>query len=371
MPTDQQLATIKREAATGLQVRIARTVDPVVAGLVQSYARAWQQVRDELVAAIAEAEASAAITGQRGAAGMRTARLQRALDRLTVNLQQVDQIAGVTVSGAASAMVTAPGLVLQSILRQSGLSAPGLSDVALQRLVQRASSSIASDYRKLSADAEEALREALVLGMAEGKGPRDVARSIVDRARVRAAARYSLTPEQVDDLARAGVAEDVVGAVRGAFNGGERRALTLARTELVDASRAATTASYVTSGMVVGWRWLSALDARTCPACWGMHNTVWMDPAQHQLGHQQCRCTQVPILAGEDLAASDMGDPETALRRLLQRGGRSERLLVESFGARRLAYLGDGGAIRDLAVRRNNPGWRPAYVVRPLRDLVA
>lgn len=371
MPTDQQLAVAKREAARELQIRLARTVDPIVASLVQSYARAWQQIRDELLVAIAEAEAQSALLGQPGPAAIRTARLQRALDALTRQLQQLNEIAGVTVSGAAAGAVTAPGLVLASLLRQAGLSAPTLSERALQRLIQRASGAIASDYRKLSRDAEEALREALVRGMAEGKGPRDVARQMVDRARALAAARYGLTPEQVADLRRAGMAEDVVGEVRAAFNGGQQRALTLARTELVDASRAATTASYLASGQVVGWRWLCALDARTCPACWGMHNTVVDDAAAHQLGHQNCRCTQVPILRGEELGASDMGDPDAALRALLAGGGNRADLLRMSFGKQRLRYLAAGGSVRDMAMLRDNPGWRPAYVVKPLRDLLA
>lgn len=369
MPTDQQLATIKRDAGHALQVRIARYVDPAVAALVQAYATAWQQIRGELLAAISSAEVEAMLVGQDGPAGMRTRRLQRALDQLTRQLQQLDQLAGVTVAGAVPATVAAPGLVLASLLRLSGQAVPGFSDRALQRLVQRASGAIVSDYAKLSRDAEQALREALVRGMTLGQGPRHVAQAMTDRARVLAAARYSLTPEQVDDLRRAGVAEDVTGAVDAAFNGHKNRALVIARTELIDASRAATNLSYVQSGVVVGWRWLCAMDRRTCPACWGMHNTTVMDPAQFQYGHQQCRCTQVPILVGEELAASDMGDPDELLRRALR--GPGAGLLRESFGSARLGYLERGGSVRDMAVRRDNPGWRPSYVVKPMRDLLA
>lgn len=369
MLTDQRLAAIKREASTALQVKLARSVDPVTAAMVQAYARAWQQIRDELLASIGEAEVEAMLVGQAGPAGMRTRRLQRALDQLTVQLQQLDQIAGVSVAGAVPAMATAPGLALASIMRLSGHGVPGFSDRALQRLIQRASGAIVSDYAKLSRGAEEALREALVRGMALGQGPRDVAERMVDRARQQAAARYALTPEQVDDLRRAGVAEDVTAAVDGAFGGHKNRALVIARTELIDASRAATSLSYVESGLVVGWRWLCAMDRRTCPACWGMHNTVVEDPAQFQYGHQQCRCTQVPVLRGEDLAASDMGDPDVLLRRALR--GPGAATLRESFGATRIKYLQQGGSVRDMAVRRENPSWRPAYVVKPVRDLIA
>jgi uncharacterized protein with gpF-like domain len=369
VPTDTELAIAKLEAARALQVRVARSVDPIVAALVQAYARAWQQVRGELMQAIAEGEATALLTGQPGVAGIRTMRLQRALDQLTRELQALDQLAGVQVSGAVAAVATAPGHVLEQLLRLSGLAAPGFSDRALQRLIQRASGAITSDYLALSRDAQEALREALVRGMVNGQGPRDVARSMVDRARQLTAARYGLTPEQVDDLRRAGVAEDVVGAVDGAFAGHKNRALVIARTELVDASRGATNLSYVQSGMVVGWRWLCAMDRRTCPACWGMHNTVVMDPSQFQNGHQQCRCAQVPVLAGEELAASDLGDPDQLLRQALH--GPGADTLLQSFGPQRIKYLQQGGSVRDLAVLRENPGWRPAYVVKPIRELLA
>lgn len=371
MPTDTELRTAKRDAARVLRVKVGRQVDRVVADLVQAYARAWQQTRDELLRAITEAEAQAASLGQRPEAGMRTQRLQAALDALTVQLRQLNAYAGVTVSGVVPATVTAPGLVFVSLARLSGLAPEALAATTLQAIVQRTTSAIASDYRKLTPAAEEALRQSLVQGITQGKGPRDVARTMIDTARAEAAARYGLTVEQVNDLRRAGVAEDVVGAVRGAFAGGEARALTLARTELIDASRFATTTSYVASGMVTGWRWVSALDSRTCPACWGMHNSVH-GVTEHQLGHQNCRCTQVPILAGEDDAASDMGDPDAMLRRMLRDGTAAQRRdLVVSFGQQRLDYLAAGGKVADLAARRENPGWRPAYVVRPLRELAA
>lgn len=72
------------------------------------------------------------------------------------------------------------------------------------------------------------------------------------------------------------------------------RALTIARTETLRTHRMATRESYkANSDIVTGWIWHSALDARTCPACWAMHGT------QHRLDeilddHPNGRCAMIP-----------------------------------------------------------------------------
>jgi len=46
------------------------------------------------------------------------------------------------------------------------------------------------------------------------------------------------------------------------------------------------------------WRWLTALDERTCPVCMEKHGKVFSDPAQlpPHASHPNCRCTIVPYI---------------------------------------------------------------------------
>lgn len=369
MPTTYSPPAIKQAAANDLRVRVGKHVDRTVAQLVQAYAAAWQQTYDDLVAAVAAAEVEAWRLGRPGPAAYRTARLQASLDELTGLMRQLNQQAGVTVTGAVAPVVAIPPQVTASLGRLANANFNMPDRLTLAAIIQRTQSKIASDYLVLSREAEEALREALVRGVTQGRGPRDVARDMLHQARVKAAAAAGLSTDDVEELRRLGVADDLLHELTAAFNGGRTRALNLARTELIDASRRATTASYVAAGMVTGWRWVSALDSRTCPACWGMHNTVHPVTA-HQDGHQQCRCTQVPVLDGEALEDSDMGDPDELLRKALRSGTRRERdNLRLGFGEARLRHIMDGGSVRDLVQRRDNPGWRPSYVVKPVKEL--
>lgn len=361
---------VKAAAARDLRVKVGRKVDAATAKLVQAYAAAWQQTLNELLQAVAEAEVEAYRIGAPGAAAYRTARLQASLDELTGLLRQLGQQSGVTVTNAVAPVVTIPTQVTAAMGALAGASFNMPSALTMAAVVQRSTSKIASDYLVLTGEAEEALRESLVRGVTQGKGPRDVARDMVHAARIKAAARYGLATDVVDELRAQGVAESIVGEIRGAFAGGQARALNLARTELIDASRRATTASYVATGLVTGWRWVSALDPRTCPACWAMHNSVH-PVTEHQEGHQQCRCTQVPVLAGEAPEDSDMGDPDELVRKVLRSGTRKDRdLLRMSFGAARLKYLQDGGSVTDMATRKANPGWRSSQVVKPVAELL-
>lgn len=113
-------------------------------------------------------------------------------------------------------------------------------------------------------DAGAVVADRLVQGLALGKNPRSIAREI-----------------------RKGLGENLV------------RALRISRTEVMRSYREATRQSYqANSDVVAGWVWLSALNERTCPACWAMHGT------EHKLDerlddHPQGRCTMVPLFKGE------------------------------------------------------------------------
>jgi SPP1 gp7 family putative phage head morphogenesis protein len=71
------------------------------------------------------------------------------------------------------------------------------------------------------------------------------------------------------------------------------RALTISRTEMHRAVRAATRESYRQSQVVGGWVWHAQLDDRTCSACYMMSGTEHTNNERLD-GHPNCRCSMVP-----------------------------------------------------------------------------
>lgn len=345
----------------GGKVTVGRQVDAVTARSVDAYVAAWTATRDDLVAAAAEAHRKAVETGDvRNPAAYRTARLQRALDELTAQLQRLGMRTGVQVTNVVAPVMAVPAEVLRELEVAGGpvFNRPPAGE--LSAIVRRQQEAIASRYLVLSVEAEASLRDALLRGITRGSGAESVARDMVRQAQAGAAGRLGIG--SAADLEAAPAA--IVAEVRQAFAGGMQRAMVLARTELIDAQRVATTATYLASpDVVTGWEWMATLDSRTCAACWGMHGQVF-GPDVHQEGHQQCRCTQSPLLAGERPGTTGLLDRDATFRQL----PRGEQLQV--LGPQRLALYDQGKAtLADMAQRRDNRGWRAGQYVTPLRDL--
>lgn len=138
-------------------------------------------------------------------------------------------------------------------------------------------------YDQLPQDTAQAVYDILAQGLADGTGPRALA-----------------------------------GDIWRAIGGAQYRALTIARTELLGAYRAATALNYqANSDTLDGWYWQAALDGRVCGMCAAMHGTF------HTLdetldSHAQCRCAMVPktksyadILGPLGIDTSDI--PETGV----------------------------------------------------------
>lgn len=345
----------------GGKVTVGRHVDAVTARSVDAYVAAWVSVRDDLVRAAAEAARKAEATGDvRSPAAYRTARLQRTLDELTAQLQRLGMATGVEVTNVVAPVMQVP----QQVLRELEVAgAPALNRAPageLSAIIRRQQEAIASRYLVLSVEAEASLRDALLRGVARGSGTDVVARDMVRQAQAGAAARLGIGSAAELE----GAAASIVAEVRGAFAGGMQRAQVLARTELIDASRVATTASYLANPEVVqGWEWMATLDPRTCPACWGMHGQVFA-PDVFQEGHQQCRCTQSPLLTGERPGQGGLQDRDAAFRQL----SHAEQLQV--LGPQRLQAYEAGVSLDAMAQRRDaNGAWRASYGVTPVAQL--
>jgi SPP1 gp7 family putative phage head morphogenesis protein len=138
---------------------------------------------------------------------------------------------------------------------------------ALQALVatldQR--SPVTQLFNSLAVDGAQRIGDLLQQGIILGENPRDIGQRIADAVDLDA-----------------------------------QRALTIARTESLRAYRAASTANYQANAQYLsGWRWLSALDQRTCASCWAMHGTI--HPLDEPFGsHVSCRCSPGPVVIGDD-----------------------------------------------------------------------
>lgn len=253
-----------------LRAAVGGEADTVVRTLTAAWVAAWDDLGRVWQAAIVELADLVDATGQ-WPPPWRLARLARLAAATAQTRSALDTLAAQTTIAAAAAAGNAiaataaaepaiiaaqlpADLAAAAVERYAALVLPS----ALEAIAVRARQQITVRAWPLSVEATEAMRRALVAGVATGGNPREVARRMLRD-------------------------------VEGHFNGGLSRALNVARTEILDAYRA--TAEHVhdaNADVLRGWRWLSDLGARTCPGCWGMHGTEHDLTEPGPQGHQSC-----------------------------------------------------------------------------------
>jgi SPP1 gp7 family putative phage head morphogenesis protein len=214
---------------------------------------------------------------------------------------------------------------------------------ALAAIIARAAGRIHADTTPLSDEAVAAMRAALIEGVIVGDNPNDVAR-------------------------------DMVGRVEGAFNGGLTRALTISRTEMLDAYRAAS--AYIhraNADLVTAWQWYARLDSRTCVACWSRHGRTYAVSVPGPDDHPRGRCTRLPKLATWAELGITAPEPPSLLpngEKTFNQLSRADQLAI--FGPSRLELYRSGAVTWDqLATWRENPQWRRSNQPTTVRDLRA
>jgi SPP1 gp7 family putative phage head morphogenesis protein len=224
-----------------------------------------------------------------------------------------------------------------------GVSFTRVSPDALAAIVERTTQQIHSATLPLPADVEQAMKKQLIRGIALGENPQRTAGRILS-------------------------------ATEDRFNGGLTRALTIARTETLDAHRAATKASEKANKTVLEeWEWHAALNARTCPSCWAKHGTRHPLDEDGPNDHQNGRCARVTItkswadlgFKGIEEPASLTPDAQTEFNNLTPE---TQRAIM---GGTRLELL-QSGKIQwaDLSTVKHTDGWRDSHVVTPVKDLL-
>lgn len=132
---------------------------------------------------------------------------------------------------------------------------------------------------EFAGDAAETVQNQIIGGVARGASPREITSAIV---------------------AELGASQRV-------------RAERIVRTETMRAFRAASIETYKANRhLVTGWRWMAALDRRTCPICFANHGRVFpLDVAF--ASHANCRCIAAPISKSWRDLGYDVADNRPAI----------------------------------------------------------
>lgn len=325
---------------------LASGLDEHEAVLVAAFADVLRITRGE-----AEAIASAMVQASeesRSVAGLavRNERVARALSAIHEAIQQAlaGSLASVPMTVAQDVQAASAGArdmigaqltgVARAELRASVVAA---SPEQIAAIVERSTQRIVSQSMPLAADAERVMRREIRRGVAVGENPRQVARRMVRAL------------EDTADLQLS-------------------RAMTIARTEQIDAHRAAgQTTEEANTDVLEGWEWIAHGDERLCPACLSMHGGRFPTEQPGPEGHPNCRCGRVPVTKSwAELGFSGMRDPKPV-------GESREDILADMSDEDLRRMLGARGytawkagqyPMSQWAVKRDNADWRPSYQVR-------
>lgn len=324
-----------------------RAVDEVELALIKSWVSAWDTIAKDLGVAV-ESLVASNVDGVVSATAVR--RHQMLADALRLAEDTISALvreAGGTVARSANGFVVSGMNGNVEIIRTqlpantdgAGLVFDRIPAQAIEAMVTRYTTRIVSGYLPLADDVIASLRSELLRGIIVGDNPRRVASRIMT-------------------------------AAEGRFNGGRARALNIARTELLDAHRAAARAADRANRDVLrGWMWWAKLDAKTCPSCAAQHGSEYEVDDDGPLDHHSGRCTGVPLTKSwADLGFSGMDEP--APEKVTAEDwfdNLTEDTQKSMLGKSRYdAWAAGEYPMSDWSVRRENTGWRDSYNTSPV-----
>lgn len=339
------MAVTPRTLAILLAQRAAlnEVTDRQARALAVAWARAWDEISADMQDAIEAMMSDATGETMRVSKIARMRRANRALRIIATQLETVAQQAGVIITADAERVIR-QALGGQLALLQTELP-PGAT-VTLNRvdpqqvaeMVTRTTEQITARTLPLSADGQQVMRRELMRSVAAGDNPRVAARRMIART-------------------------------QDAFNGGRSRALTIARTEILDAyRRAGAQARTANPDVVEGWQWSCDFSARTCPACLSMHGERFPADVAGPEGHQNCRCAAVPVTKTWREMGFDLDEPPSALPDANEwfesQGEATQRRVLGP--SRYEAWKAGDYPMDKWARRRHTEGWRDSYVPSPV-----
>lgn len=332
-----------------MRKQLATMTTAQTVALTRAWVEAWDVLAPEFNAAILELMAGAKDGRVSAAVAARNIRLREAIKQARAMLDELAAQTNVQVTtDVGQALLDALDhheAIVRSQLPpgQAGaaVSFTRVSPEAIAAMVERTTQMIHSSTQPLAAGVERMMKHQLIRGIAVGDNPR------------RTAARILKLSE-------------------GQFNGGLTRALTIARTETLDAHRAATQASEKTNTAILEeWEWHASLGARTCPSCWSKHGTRYPLDEPGPDDHQNGRCARVTVTKTWKELGFNIEEPpsltqdaETVFKDLTPE---SQALIM---GKTRAALLANGEITwANLSTKLTNAGWRDSYTVTPVSVL--
>ena len=327
-----------------LRILVDGATGSVDADLLRMWAVAWEEIVDEWRGIVTELSDTSLTAARRRHLIYQSERIRKSLQTAAEKLDDLARQTGARIRLDLPGVLYHGDDILTQIVRSQlpptlNPALLRMSVDALDAIVRRSIGQIESRLRPLSRDAAAVMRAELIRGVAAGTNPNEVARHVLRR-------------------------------VQDGFDGGLARARTIARTEMISASReAALLARQRDADVLQGWMWTCSLSSRTCPACLSMHGTLFAVDDPGPDGHPNCRCTATPVVKSWRDLGVDLDEMPTAFpdaRAWFD--GQPEAVQRAIMGPERLRRLRSGGlSWSDIAVKRKNPGWRDAFVTAPLK----
>lgn len=330
---------------------MAELTDAQTRELVGAWVEAWDKLLPEYQASI-DSLMLQAIDGEVSPAKVRAnTRLRRALETTEATLERlsqglVDNTTRVLPESVRAGFESSSATIAAQLPATAASIVTGWDRVnpdSLDAIVTRSTERIHSAAKQLAPDAVKTMKGELVRGISTGSGPSETARRIIKQT-------------------------------EGNFNGGLNRALTIARTETLDAHRAGSEASSKANADILkGWKWDCDFSERTCPACLSKHGELFPTEAPGPEGHPNCRCARLDVTKSwEELGFEGIDEPVVDAGPTAQEWyeGLTPGSQAEVMGKARRDLLASGDiGWGDLARKQDNPAWRPSWQVTPLRDL--
>jgi SPP1 gp7 family putative phage head morphogenesis protein len=319
----------------------------VTRALVARWSQAWHEISAEWELVVGEIVAARS-TGEvlHPAQIAQLARTQRALtvtaDKLTELVGEFESVLGEPLEEIVRRTADMTSQVVASQLPDLPVfqSFTRVDAAAMQQIIDRTMSRIVADSMPLAPDALDAVKASLIRAVPAGWHPDKAAREMLKRTRT-------------------------------GFNGGLARAMRIARTELLDAHRAANHDQMRANDTVTSWIWWAQLDATTCPSCIAQHGTVHPKDEPGPLDHPNGRCTALPkTQTWADLGFPDLDEPADLITTAEDWIRDNPQDALQALGADRYQLLMDGRiTISDLSTLTTNDGWRDSYQATPLATL--
>ena len=279
-------------------------------------------------------------------------RLQKLQDELAIEIVDVAKKAGAITLREQSRVVELARAHSLRLMQAAAVDRPrvrvnfgSLPKDELRHLVgvMQDGTPVAQAFRKLGADlgiqSGDAVKNALLEGMAMGSNPR----------RIAAAVR-----RQVDEGFTPGRVTRTDPRVVRALNMGIRH-------QVLGAYREATRLSYEDNQRLLsGWVWTATRSATTCVICWAMDGTVF-PPSESLVSHFNCRCVMRPLLPGQS-----PGEKGKDAFRKLEPGVQKEILGELAFKA----YDADLVELTDFVGMKSNPRWGDSRVRLGLEEII-